>query len=1342
MRKLFLVLFLTVTQLQVWAANGTGVASSQEQSLYAPGKIVVKFKSGSSEFNYDPAKSVRNNAEFALINAKLKNWDVQQADKTFANAKRPFDTSKTDLSCVYELSFAADVDVTAIAADIAACENVEYAEPVYLYKKFEIPYDPNFGNQNYLQTVMLDKAWDVGKGSRDIVIAIIDDGVDWYHEDLFESIWNNLGEDINGDGKITEADINNIDDDNNGYIDDFIGWDFMHIPDDWSDFWQPLDGSDGKDPDNDPWGMGGHGTHVAGIAGATSGNGIGIAGASWGCSIMPLKCGWVARGTMEGYIYEGYKAIYYAVDNGANIINMSWGGEGYSKLNQDLVNYAWEHGVLCIASAGNDASEIPIYPPGYDHVFSIAGTGNDNDQVYSFTNYGDWIDLSAPGSSIYSTLNGNRYGYKSGTSMAAPLVAGIAGLLWSQHPDWSIEQITDQLIATADPIDDVNPDYRGMLGAGRINAFRALTEEPSMIKVESFTLDDSKGNSNGVFDSGETIELFVTLKSSYKDVENVLVSITTQDVYVSIDVSDINFGNLATNASVSNLMAPFVLTASQDTPEDHPVLLEVQISGNDGEYVRTESQKITINPLYKTHNINNINFSISGFGIYGYYDRTNTKTQQGEGFQYPKGSMNALQAGSFWAGTSSENVADCSSTGSYYDWITVDGGELEFNETNFSDQDGNALFDDSENGFSMGLTVLQQSFAWNNPVDEDYIILEYTLVNTSDEELSDLYAGLYMDWDIINEAGNLNSVNYDFESDLGYMTADGANYYGTCVLYPETAGFRAIDLGQGEYSVIQDEQKYQYLSQGFSIISSNEAHDWANVISAGPFTLAPGKVKKVAFAVLGGNDLSDIKANVAAARQKHFSGWLNDITIDFSPLPDTENIDNPYPVQVDLSSVTENITAAELYWRIAGETQFETLPMDLKSGKTWYAEIPAQNDKEIEYFFSIKNDNDQSAFSPVTAPALSYHFYAGADTIRPVINDITQLENTLIKGPFIIESSISDNFGVDTTNVQLIYYLNEEGPFNKKMNKGANEIFSAELTFDRALVTGDRISYYISAFDISTAANNALSDIITFDIVDFLLVDDFEDDRDIWDYDNGYVWDYSYTAYEGYYSYAYMYAYALMSNYTEDAALTVGYDFSQNMDIALQYYVKYGLEEGDSCLLQVTRDGIDWQTFKAYTGQGGDEWIKESFSMTEYTGPGNDNVRFRFRLLLDDDTVADDGIYIDYIGFKENSTSGIDDVEADHIPTVFRLEQNYPNPFNPETVISFDLPQSEYTELTIYNVMGHKVATLLNASMNAGSHQFVWNGKDANGNQAASGVYFYQLKSGTFNKINKMILLR
>ncbi len=1342
MKNLILVLFLTVTPLLVWAANSAGLTSSQEQPLYAPGKIVVKFKSGSSEFNYDPAKSVRSKTEFASINAKLYKWDVQQADKTFAKAKRPFDTSKTDLSCVYELSFAADVDVAAIAADIAACENVEYAEPVYLYKQFEIPYDPNFGYQNYLQTVMLDKAWDVGKGSKDIIVAVIDDGVDWHHEDLAENIWNNLGEDVNGDGQITDADVNNFDDDGNGYIDDFRGWDFIHVPDDWSTYLQPLDDSDGKIPDNDPYGMGGHGTHVAGIAGAVSDNGIGIAGASWGCSIMPLKCGWVAQGYLESFIYEGYKAIFYAVDNGANIINMSWGGEGYSKLHQDLVNYAWEHGVFVIASAGNYASDTPIYPGAYNHVFNVAGTGNDNDQVYSFTNYGDWIDISAPGVTIYSTLNDNNYGYKSGTSMAAPLVAGIAGLLWSQYPDWSLDQITDQLIATADNIDDVNPDYRGLLGAGRVNAFRALTESPSLIKIESLTIDDSKGNANGVFDAGETVELFVALKSIYKDVENVLVSITTQDIYVSIDVSDINFGNLDRNVSVSNLMTPFVLTASQDTPEDYPVLLEVQILGNDGAYVRTESRKITINPLYKTHNINNIKFSISGFGIYGYYDGTNTHTQQGEGFQYPKGSMNALRSGSFWAGTSSENVADCSSSGSSYDWITVDGGELEFNETNFSDQDGNALFNDSGNSSSMGLIVLQQSFAWNDPADEDYIILEYTLVNTSDEELSDLYAGLYMDWDIMTKAGNFNSVNYDYESGFGYMTAEGANNYGTCVLYPETAGFRAIDLGQDQYTVLQDEKKYQYLSQGFSIVSSNEAHDWANVISAGPFTLAPGKVQKVAFAVLGGNDLSDIKANVAAARQKHFSGWLNDIMIDFSPLPDTENIDNPYPVQADISSVTENITAAALYWRVEGETQFETLPMELKIGKTWYAEIPAQNDKEIEYFFSINNDNEQSAFSPATAPALPYHFYAGADTIRPVINEMTQLENTLFKGPFVIESNISDNFGVDTTNVQLIYYLNDEGPFTKKMNKAANDIFSAELAFDRALEIGDRISYYISAFDISNAANNALSDIITFDIVDFLLVDDFEDDRDIWDYDNGYVWDYSYTAYEGYYSYAYTYAYALMSNYTEDAALTAGYDFSQNMDLALQYYVKSGLEDGDSCLLQVTRDGIEWQTFKSYTGQGGDEWIKESFSMTEYTGPGNDNVRFRFRLVLDDDDVSDDGIYIDYIGFKVNSTSGIDDIDKDRIPTVFRLEQNYPNPFNPETVISFDLPQPEYTELTVFNVLGHKVATLLKTPMNAGSHQIVWNGKDANGNQAASGVYFYQLKSGTFNKIKKMILLR
>ena len=330
--------------------------------------------------------------------------------------------------------------------------------------------DDEYSSQQwYLDAMNVPEAWEVTEGDDDIVVAVIDSGVDIDHEDLEHAIWENDGEIPN----------NGIDDDGNGYIDDVNGWDFYY----WTNNTEPRSE---------------HGTMVASTIAAEKDNNLGIAGVAPNVKIMPLNVAFEdgLSISVDGAIY----AIQYAVDNGADVINMSFGGYDDIDYYRDAVEYAYNKDVLLVAAAGNETVDMDDWSPipactdlGVNAVVGVAALDVENVLAW-FSNYGEQCtDISAPGQDILMALpeGGDwNYGYNDGTSFASPLTAGVAALIRSEHPDWNVEEVKQVLFETSKSVDSVNPLYAGQLGYGIPDAYAALQASKPSVGYTPDTSDE------------------------------------------------------------------------------------------------------------------------------------------------------------------------------------------------------------------------------------------------------------------------------------------------------------------------------------------------------------------------------------------------------------------------------------------------------------------------------------------------------------------------------------------------------------------------------------------------------------------------------------------------------------------------------------------------------------------------------------------------------------------------------------------------------------------------------------------------------------------------------------
>jgi PKD repeat protein len=415
---------------------------------YADGRIYLKL-------DKTALKSVLKHNPDDLPLTLFTNFDRAILKYDIVKISRPFHQAGDDdkLPLIFKIEFSDIQNVDGLIEDLKDLPHVVYAEKVPLAHTHVNPNDPQFSAMSHLQQINAPAAWNIFNGNSNITVAVVDNAIMWTHADLIGNTYTNTAE---------ASGITGIDDDGNGYIDDINGW----------------DAADGDNDPLPPFNGVFHGTHCAGIAGASTDNGIGVASIGWNIRIIPVKGEPSSSGSTTN-VTNGYEGILYAVRAGARVISCSWGGANPSITEQFVIDYAWNRGCIIIASAGNNNNSAPNYPGAYNNVYCVAAV-DATDGKSGISSFGPWVDISAPGDNILSTMpytGTPAYQPQTGTSMATPMVAGLAGLMLSKSPHMTRANVLNCISSTAANIYTVsaNAVYTGSLGAGRIDAFAAMS---------------------------------------------------------------------------------------------------------------------------------------------------------------------------------------------------------------------------------------------------------------------------------------------------------------------------------------------------------------------------------------------------------------------------------------------------------------------------------------------------------------------------------------------------------------------------------------------------------------------------------------------------------------------------------------------------------------------------------------------------------------------------------------------------------------------------------------------------------------------------------------------------
>ncbi|GAB3295652.1 hypothetical protein GCM10027511_09600 [Hymenobacter humi] len=809
----------------------------------------------------------------AALQAALRALDATDVVQKFPRAAPPNveKPGSVDLRGIYQFQVPTTLTLDRARTVLLGTGLVEYVEPLYIRQPQYQPNDPFAdstltslsASQYYLKQIKAYRGWDITRGDSSIVIGITDGGVRLTHEDLRQQIKHNYADPING-----------RDDDNDGYMDNFTGWDLANN-----------DNDSGYDINII------HGSLVAGVAAARTDNGVGIAGLGNKCRFLPLN---IYPNTPAGN-FAGVEAVIYAADHNCKVINMSWGGPGgYSRYEQDAMTYAAvNRDAVLVAAAGNTNADLLFYPASYDHVLSVSGVSNTNQKSPNAT-FSHRVDLVAPGLSIlttqgYHTVSGGGqaeadYVAVGGTSFSAPLVAAAAALVRWQFPHFTAAQVAAQLRQSADNIDALpaNAAWVGRLGTGCLNVQKALSSGNSQ---EARVVASTFAPMRSVYLPGDTVRLAVDVQNLLQPITGLTVSLTSLSPYVTVRQGAFVVGSMLTLGRASNSTAPFRLTIAQSgIPLNTTVTLRYRLSASGG-YQYDQFVNIVVNPDYVVLDANDLAVTMTSRGNLAFDNLAGTV---GTGVTY-RNSGNILSEGGLILATSATRVSDRLRTknGQARQSFFSTSQAVRTQPGPRADQEARATFQDTipvagSRIRSVGVGVRQRAYAWAKPGRRDFVVLEYTLKNLTADTLKPLYAGLFMDWDVPTPDGAArNSADWDPTHDLGYCYALGqqpatplpAIYAGVQLLRGGSATVYSIDnaapagtdvrLGDG----FSPAEKFLTLSSGTTKASAGlgSGTDVSQVVGARLAKLAPGDSTVVTFAMMSASSLAQLQAAAEAA---------------------------------------------------------------------------------------------------------------------------------------------------------------------------------------------------------------------------------------------------------------------------------------------------------------------------------------------------------------------------------------------------------------------------------------------------------------------------------------------
>ena len=858
-------LFLTFSILSFGynTSNNHPSVIKHGNKLYLANTIVVKLK------NETAYNSIKGLDKATQLNKKFGDFNFTQARALFKNNQ----TSKLGLGNIVVLTYTDKKDPALVAAKLSKLNDVEWAEPKYIRRLAYVPDDTSYNSSRQwnLFKIHAQDAWNITEGDTSIIIGIVDTGIDWKHPDISANMWYGRGYDFGG-----------------------------------------LTGTPDSNPMEDaPY----HGTFVAGVASAVTNNTTGIASIGFKSKLMAVKAAEddiKPAGGGAPYIVYGFEGIKYAVDHGAKVINCSWGGAGYSNMEQSVIDYAVSKGALVVAAAGNDGNDEDFYPADYKGVLAVAAT-DINDKIAYFSNYGPNIDVCAPGVNIYSTWQPNTYlANGNGTSFASPLAAGLAALVFAHFPNYNPLQVAEQIRVNSDNIDSLNfSSYANMLGGGRINAYKALADSNSIsVRAVDVQFSDKApgGNNNGDWQPGETVQIKIKFKNFLNPVSNLNVSLQSLSNYATIQNSSFHVNSIGTLDSTNNYSAAFTFKVSDNIPEDTPLLFKLSYSGDN--YSDFQLFKTTGNVSYETQSGNNVALTITSHGNLGFNDYyTNL---QGDGFKYLNG-PNLLFEGALMLGNSINHISDEARdvTGMYKDtsFTSVQPFSLKI-PGSAATQEGTTIFNDNGSGTSkLGVSINLHSYTYSNSNLNNFIILNYTITNNSDTTIKNLYTGLFFDWDLIEGSGDGDVTAYDSTGNFGYAYHQGGNpdtWIATALISSDKYGYWGIlndgtDGGFQIYDGFSKAEKWTALSSGIGKPAAGPG-DISEVTSAGPDSILSGQNLNVAFVIAAGSSLSDLRNSVQQARNLYKNSFTS-VNNESNSLPVKFDVSQNYPNPFNPSTI-------------------------------------------------------------------------------------------------------------------------------------------------------------------------------------------------------------------------------------------------------------------------------------------------------------------------------------------------------------------------------------------------------------------------------------------------------